>query len=174
MTTKQIVVSPVDAGWGEAEDERVHLVLVHPKIPANTGNIARLCAGTGVVLHLVEPLGFQLHDRYLRRAGLDYWPGVTLCVHESWEAVEAVFPGERFRFLTTRATQSYSDSPVEPGVVFVMGCETLGLPPEILSRYPKSLVRIPITQEIRSLNLANASAIVLYDAMARLDWPGMS
>ncbi len=173
MTNKQIVLSPIDPAWGTAADANVHLVLVEPEIPANTGNIARLCAGTGAILHLVEPLGFVLQDRYLRRAGLDYWPGVTLCIHPDWESVASVFAPSRLRLMTTRGTRPHSDAQIEPGVVFVMGRESRGLAPELLDRYPDSHFRIPITGRVRSLNLANASAIVLYEAARRLGFPGM-
>jgi tRNA (cytidine/uridine-2'-O-)-methyltransferase len=173
MTNKQIVLSPVDAAWGSETDTKLHLVLVEPEIPANTGNIARLCAGTGAVLHLVEPLGFVLQDRYLRRAGLDYWPGVTLCVHPNWEAIAAIFGPEQLRLMTTRATRSHAEATAAGGTAFVMGRESRGLPQELLDRYPDAHFRIPITDRVRSLNLANASAIVLYEAARQLGFPGM-
>lgn len=173
MTNKLIVLSEVSPAWGGDADTNLHLILVNPEIPANTGNIARLCAGTGAVLHLVEPLGFVLQDRYLRRAGLDYWPGVTLCVHPDWETVAGIFPADRLRLMTTRATRAYTEAVVQPGVAYVMGRESRGLDDELLARYPDSHFRIPITGQVRSLNLANASAIVLYDAAARLGFPEM-
>lgn len=174
MTNKQIVISPPDPRWGTDADQDLHLILVQPEIPANTGNIARLCAGTGAILHLVEPLGFVLQDRYLRRAGLDYWPGVTLCVHPDWNAIESIFPATRLRLLSTKARAPYADAVVEPGVAFVMGRESRGLDAGLLAKYPDATFRIPITDKVRSLNLANASAIVLYDAARRLGFPGMS
>lgn len=173
MANKQIIISPFDPRWGTEEDDATHLVLVHPEIPANTGNIARLCAGTDVVLHLVEPLGFVLQDRYLKRAGLDYWPGVTLFVHPDWDSVASRFPAERMHLLTTKGQRNYTDSPATPGSVFVMGRESRGLPPDIRDAYPDRLFRIPITGKVRSLNLANACAIVLYEARRKQGWPTM-
>ena len=169
----QIVVSDVDPAWGAEGDDRIHLVLVNPEIPANTGNIARLCAGTGTVLHLVEPLGFALQDRYLKRAGLDYWPRVTLCVHSSWECIDTLFHLDRLCLLSTHTKKTYTDAPMGPGTVFVMGRETKGLGPDILHRYPDRVFRIPITNDVRSLNLANACAVVLYEAYRRMGWPSM-
>ena len=102
MTNKQIVISDPDPRWGSPDDHRTHVVLVHPEIPGNTGNVARLCAGADAVMHLVEPLGFKLEDRYLRRAGLDYWPNVTLCIHPDWDAVTHLFPRDRLHLFTTK------------------------------------------------------------------------
>jgi tRNA (cytidine/uridine-2'-O-)-methyltransferase len=173
MKKPQIIISPVDPTWGTDQDKDLHLALVNPEIPANTGNIARLCAGTGTVLHLVKPLGFVLEDRYLKRAGLDYWPGVTLCVHEDWESFAAIFPGDRLHLMTTRATVGYTEGSAEPGSVYVMGRETRGLDGEVLEAYPKRHFRVPIRDAVRSLNLANTCAIVLYEALRRRGWPGM-
>ncbi|WP_199615643.1 tRNA (uridine(34)/cytosine(34)/5-carboxymethylaminomethyluridine(34)-2'-O)-methyltransferase TrmL [Paenibacillus alkalitolerans] len=142
-----------------------HIVLVEPEIPANTGNISRTCAGTGTHLHLVRPLGFSIDDRELKRAGLDYWPNVLLHVHDSFEEVLETCRGSRFFFATTKAKQSYADFEYRDGDVFVFGKETAGLPDTILSRFPERLIRIPINDHIRSLNLSNSAAIVLYEAL---------
>ena len=159
--------------WGGDEDGDLHLVLVHPEIPGNTGNVGRLCAGTKVWLHLVEPLGFELSNRYLKRAGLDYWPHVQLCVHESFAALEEIFPREKMIFFTKKAARNYAEVRWEPGSVLVFGCETKGLSDEILTSYEDRLVRIPTTDKVRSLNLSNACAIGLYEAMRQLEWAPM-
>ncbi len=171
---KQIILSPVNPDWGTDQDKDLHLVLVHPEIPANTGNIARLCAGTGVVLHLVEPLGFILQDRYLKRAGLDYWPSVTLCVHPSWEQLAAIFPSKRLHLMSTKGDKNHTETTHTPGTVIVCGRESRGLEDEIIQAHPERLYRIPITPGVRSLNLANACSIVLYDVRRRQGWPNMS
>lgn len=156
--------------WGTEQDRSLHLVLVEPEIPGNTGNIARLCAGADIWLHLVRPLGFELDDRHLERAGLDYWPHVKLCVHESFEAVESRFPVERLHLTTKTADRLYTSVEVEPGDVFVFGPESVGLDASILDRYPDRQYRIPINDKVRSLNLANACAVVTYEGLRQLDW----
>ncbi len=170
---KLILFSPVDPIWGTGEDPNSHLVLVHPEIPANTGSIARLSACTGMVLHLVEPLGFKLEDRYLRRAGLDYWPNVTLCVHADWEAVEAIFSPDRLHLMTTHSERRYTEISDLPGRASVFGRETRGLEPEIQDRHPERLYRLPMVPNVRSLNLANACSVVAYDLRRRQGFPGM-
>lgn len=163
-------VSPFDPRWGTDEDRDLHLVLVHPEIPGNTGNVGRLCAGTSVNLHLVKPLGFELDNRYLKRAGLDYWPHVKLFLHESFEEFEARFPKEKMVFFTKKARHNYGAVTFTPGSLLVFGCETKGLPDEILKKHEERLVRIPTTDKVRSLNLSNACAIGLYEAMRQLEW----
>jgi tRNA (cytidine/uridine-2'-O-)-methyltransferase len=153
----------------------LHVVLVEPQIPPNAGNVARLCAATGCALHLVEPLGFSIDDRALKRAGLDYWPAVDLRVHASLEELLATFPPERMWFLSTRARNAYSDVPFAPGDALVFGKETAGLPAELLERYPERALRIPMRAGlVRSLNLSTAVGIVTYAALARLDFPNLS
>ncbi len=159
----KIEFHPIDPSWGTPADTALHVVLVHPEIPGNTGNIARLCAGTGAVLHLVKPLGFKLEDRYVRRAGLDYWPAVKLVVHEHWDDVAAIFPAERMGLFTTKATNLYSARTWTKGTVLVFGRETKGLEPEIREAYSDALVKIPISNDVRSLNLSNAVAIAIYE-----------
>lgn len=145
----------------------LHVVLVQPEIPPNTGNIARLCAATRSRLHLVEPLGFSLEDKYLKRAGLDYWPHVDVQVHQSWQAfVGQEPPGTRLCF-SARAEASYLSAPFarEP-LYLVFGGETRGLAAEILGAHRQTTFRIPILQpHVRSLNLANAVAIVVYEVL---------
>lgn len=146
----------------------LHVVLVHPEIPPNTGSIARMCAATGVALHLVRPLGFSLEDRYLKRAGLDYWPHVDLHVHESWnEALASVAPRTLLCF-SARARHSYVDAPLASTsrTALVFGSETAGLPAALLAAHPEQTFRIPIlTPHVRSLNLSNAVSIVVYEAL---------
>ncbi len=170
MSDYAFVVQPVQTVWGTAEDTSLHIVLNAPEIPGNTGNIGRLCAGTNIWLHLVEPLGFALDDRYLKRAGLDYWPNVKLCVHGSFEEVEAIFRREKMYFLTKKATRVYTDAEMGPGTVLVLGRETKGLDEELLERYADRTIRIPTTDKVRSLNMSNACAIVVYEALRQQDW----
>jgi len=156
--------------WGTERDTGLHLVLCQPEIPGNTGNIARLCAGADIWLHLVEPLGFELDNRYLKRAGLDYWPHVKLSVHPDFAAVADHFPEQRLHLFTKRAHTRYTDIEVQPGTVFVFGRETRGLDDAILRQYEDRLYRIPITDHVRSLNLANACSVVTYEGLRQLDW----
>lgn len=146
----------------------IALVLVAPEIPQNTGSIARLCAATATPLHLVEPLGFKLTDRYLKRAGLDYWPHVNVRVWPGWqEFLHGAAPG---RLVVTSsgnrgiAGQAYHSFAYAPGDAIVFGCESAGLPESILAGR-EHLVRIPIRGCVRSLNIANAASIVLYEAL---------
>ena len=146
------------------------IVLYQPQIPPNTGNIARTCAATGTPLHLIEPLGFDLSDRHTRRAGLDYWRHLSLHVHPNWDDFAAKHQGAVFAFLETVGADRYDTIPTpEPGgtVALVFGKETTGIPPEILARYPNQVYRIPMGREIRSLNLSNSVALVLFDLLRR-------
>jgi tRNA (cytidine/uridine-2'-O-)-methyltransferase len=156
--------------WGTERDTGLHLVLCQPEIPGNTGNIARLCAGADIWLHLVKPLGFELDNSYLQRAGLDYWPNVKLCVHDAFESVAARFPRQKLHLFTKRARTIYTDIDVEPGTVFVFGRETRGLDDALLRQYEDRLYRIPITDHVRSLNLANACSVVTYEGLRQLQW----
>jgi tRNA (cytidine/uridine-2'-O-)-methyltransferase len=147
---------------------QLHVVLVEPEIPPNTGSIARLCAATEVRLHLVRPLGFSLEDRYLKRAGLDYWPYVDLAVHDGWPAFDAAtLAGPRLCF-SARAHPSYLAAPYRARgpIYLVFGGETRGLPETILTAHRSTTYRIPIfSGNVRSLNLANAVSVVLYEAL---------
>lgn len=150
------------------------VVLVCPEIPHNSGCAGRLTAAVGVRLHLVEPLGFSLEDRYLKRAGLDYWPQVQLSVHPNWEALSdqlsktSVRPvGERLRLFSARGGTSLFASAFAPDDVLVFGSESKGLPRELLDAYPDQRVYLPIRPGVRSLNLANTVAVGLYTALDR-------
>lgn len=151
----------------------MNIVLVEPEIPANTGNIARTCAATGAKLHLVRPLGFSTDDRYLKRAGLDYWHLVEVHYHDSFDALFQANRDACFYFTTTRANRWYTAVRYPPGCFLVFGKETAGLPEAILNRFPGQLVRIPIISGARSLNLSNAVAVVLYEALRQQGFPGL-
>ncbi|HCU07536.1 MAG TPA: tRNA (uridine(34)/cytosine(34)/5-carboxymethylaminomethyluridine(34)-2'-O)-methyltransferase TrmL [Clostridiales bacterium] len=151
----------------------LHIVLVEPEIPPNTGNISRTCAATGTVLHLVKPLGFSIDDRQLKRAGLDYWPFVKLVLHEDLAAFLREW-GERRMFLaTTKGVQSYTDVRYQDEDMLVFGKETKGLPAELIQDRQADTIRIPMSQDtrLRSINLSNAAGIVLYEALRQLDFP---
>jgi tRNA (cytidine/uridine-2'-O-)-methyltransferase len=152
----------------------LHLVLVEPQIPPNTGNVARLCAATGCALHLVAPLGFSLDDRELKRAGLDYWDALEVSVHDSLDAaLERLAP--RAWFLSTRGTRRYDEAPFAFGDALVFGKETAGLPAELLAAYPDRALAIPMRQgAVRSLNLSTAVGIVAYAALAKLGFPNLT
>jgi len=143
-----------------------HIVLVEPEIPPNTGNIARLCAATGTVLHLVGRLGFSIDDRQLRRAGLDYWPAVALRRWESLEELRAANPEARFWYTSKKAERSYIDVDFRAGDYLVFGKETAGLPEALIEAHPEQCLRIPIfSSVVRSLNLSTAAGVVLYEAL---------
>ena len=152
----------------------LHIVLVNPEIPQNTGNIARTCAATGAKLHLIEPLGFELSDRDLKRAGLDYWHMMTYEVHESWEAFLSAYPGARMHYATTKAPRDYCAAQYGPEDFLVFGRETKGLDEELLAANYDRCIRIPMRPDARSLNLSNSVAIVLYEALRQLGFPGLS
>lgn len=151
-----------------------HIVLVEPEIPANTGNIARTCAATGAVLHLVRPLGFLTDDKTLKRAGLDYWHAVKVEYHDSFEELKALHPGGRFYCASTKAKSLYTQAQFRDGDFLVFGKETSGLPPHILEAHSDTLIRMPMTGDVRSLNLSNSVAIVLYEALRQIDFPKLS
>jgi tRNA (cytidine/uridine-2'-O-)-methyltransferase len=144
------------------------VVLVHPEIPPNTGNVIRLTANTATELHLVEPLGFRMDDRELKRAGLDYHEYARVAVHRDWAACRAALDpqgGRRFFALTTGGTRSLYDTRFLPGDVLVFGCETAGLPEAIAAEFaPATRLRIPMRPGVRSLNLSNAVAVSVYEA----------
>lgn len=144
----------------------LHVVLIEPEIPPNTGNIGRLCLATGAHLHLVKPLGFSIDDRALKRAGLDYWQHVAVTVWESFGELQAAQPAvARFFFLTTKTTRAYWDARFRDGDFLVFGRETKGLPEPLLEAHAARCLTIPMTPETRSLNLATAVGIVLYEAV---------
>lgn len=151
----------------------LHIVLIEPEIPQNTGNIARTCAATGSALHLVKPLGFKLEDRYLKRAGLDYWPMVRLTVHDSFADVLAANKDVPFFYASTKAPQSYAQVRYAADCFVVFGRESRGLPENLLERVYDRCIRIPMTPGARSLNLSNSVAIVTYEALRQQGFAGL-
>jgi len=150
----------------------LNIVLVEPEIPQNTGNIARLCAATGTVLNLIEPLGFRLTDREVKRAGLDYWDSVTIHRHASLNEFLHAPPATRHSkllFFSTSGTRSYTEADYRPGDCLIFGSESRGLPLDLLEAHPDDVYNIPMQLDhVRSLNLANAASIVLYEALRQL------
>lgn len=151
----------------------VNIVLLEPEIPQNTGNIVRTCAATGAKLHLIKPLGFVLEDRYLKRAGLDYWPLAHISVYENIEEFYEKNGRENCFYVTTKGLNSYSDVEYPDTVYMFFGKETKGLPEELLAANKENCVRIPMVEEARSLNLSNAVAIVVYDIFRRQGFEGL-
>ena len=149
------------------------VVLYQPEIPPNAGNVIRLCANAGARLHLVEPLGFSMDDRQLRRAGLDYHEYVDVKVHRDWQACAAALAGRRLFAASTRGGVPYARVAFAPGDVFVFGPETSGLPGSMLERFaPDRVLRVPMRPGNRSLNLSNAVAVVVYEAWRQHGFPG--
>lgn len=143
----------------------IHIVLIEPEIPQNTGNIARTCAATGSELHLIEPLGYKLEDKYLKRAGLDYWHLVNVHVHKDFSELLAQYPQGEFYYASTKAPQSYAQVAYPKDVFLVFGRESRGLPENLLERVYDRCIRIPMVEGARSLNLSNSVAIVTYEAL---------
>ncbi len=146
----------------------LHIALIEPRIPPNTGNIARLCAATDTPLHLIEPLGFSIDDRTVRRAGLDYWDKTDLWVHPNWFRFRDAIARERCLYFSANAERDYTSAPFTANSVLIFGNETDGLPQRILDKHPERCFRIPMPGGVRSLNLANAVSVVLYEGMRQL------
>ncbi|WP_240376393.1 tRNA (uridine(34)/cytosine(34)/5-carboxymethylaminomethyluridine(34)-2'-O)-methyltransferase TrmL [Bacillus piscicola] len=154
-----------------------HIVLYQPEIPANTGNIARTCAGTGTGLHLIRPLGFSTEDRMLKRAGCDYWPHVDIHYYDSLQELFSKWEQGEFYFIETIGNQTYADISVndlEKDYFFVFGRETSGLPEDVTSQYQEKCLRIPQNNAVRSLNLSNTAAIVIYEALRQQQFPDLT
>lgn len=143
----------------------LNIVLHQPEIPANTGNIGRTCVAVGARLHLIEPLGFRLNEKMIRRAGMDYWDKLDVRTYIDYEDFLQQNPGARIYYATTKARQLYTEVRYEEDCYLMFGKESAGIPEEILINHPDTCVRIPMQEEIRSLNLANSVAIVLYEAL---------
>ena len=144
---------------------KLNIVLYEPEIPANTGNIGRTCVATGTKLHLIEPLGFSLSEKALKRAGMDYWSQLEVERYVNYEDFLQRNPGAKIYMATTKAKKIYSEAPYEPDCYIMFGKESAGIPEEILVEHPEECVRIPMIGETRSLNLSNSVAIVLYEAL---------
>lgn len=151
----------------------INIVLFEPEIPQNTGNIARTCAATGAALHLVGPLGFSIEDRYLKRAGLDYWNLVQLYYYDSIEEFFSTNKGANFLFCTTKAAKSYHEITYPDNCFILFGKETKGLPESLLSDNYEKCIRIPMLEKIRSLNLSNSAAVVLYEVLRQRGFKDM-
>lgn len=152
----------------------LHIVLVEPEIPQNCGNIARTCAATRSRLHLVKPLGFDISEKAVRRAGLDYWPMVDLQVYENLDHFFAVNPNPDLWLATTKAPRDYSQAQFAPDCWLMFGKETAGLPESLRQRYYERCIRIPMRPDARSLNLANSVAILTYEALRQQGFPQLS
>ena len=150
-----------------------NIVLVEPEIPQNAGNIARTCAATGTALHMVRPFGFEISDKYLKRAGLDYWHLVNISYYDSFDELKAKFPDRRFFYFTTKGRHRHSDVKFQDGDFLVFGKETKGLPEELLMKNEEFCLRIPMYSEARSLNLSNSAAIAVYEALRQTDYDGL-
>lgn len=152
----------------------LNIVLVEPEIPQNTGNIARTCALTGTVLHLVRPLGFSIDDKHLKRAGLDYWDLVEIHIYDNFGQVKKKYPNSKFYYATTKAEKIYTDFKYNDDEFFVFGKETKGLPNEILDGNNEYCIRIPMKKDIkRSLNLSNSVNIILFEALRQINFPNL-
>ena len=150
----------------------ISIVLVEPEIPANTGNVSRTCAVTGTALHLVEPLGFSIADKHLKRAGLDYWKYLDITVHASLNAFFENTNGVYY-YASTKAKKRYDQFDYEDNAFILFGKETKGLPEELIENNPKTAIRIPMKEGLRSLNLSNAVSIVLYEALRKNGFTGL-
>lgn len=151
----------------------LNVVLLEPEIPANTGNIGRTCCATGVKLHLIEPLGFKLDEKSVRRAGLDYWKHLDYQVYEDYQDFLNKNPNAKIYYATTKAPYMYSEARYEPDCYLMFGKESAGIPEDILYGNQETCVRIPMNPEIRSLNLSNSVAIILYEALRQNHFAGM-
>lgn len=151
----------------------MNIVLVEPEIPQNTGSIARTCAVTGSTLHLVHPLGFSTEDRYLKRAGLDYWQYVDIHYYDSFAQLEKIHGHQPFFLATKKGTRNYTGIHYPRSSFLIFGKETRGLSQEIMDRYPHSLLRIPMVEGRRSLNLSSSVSIILYEALRQHGFPNL-
>lgn len=168
-------MQPQDRVTGQVRDDvPLHVALVEPEIPPNTGNVARLCAATGAQLHLVEPLGFRIDDRELKRAGLDYWKHLGVAVHPSLDVFLAATAHLQRWYFSTRAERAYVDAAFGFGDVLVFGKETKGLPQALIDADPQHALRIPQRPgSVRSINLSTAAGIATYAALAKIGFPGL-
>ena len=152
----------------------MNIVLYEPEMPANTGNIGRTCVATQTRLHLIEPLGFKLNEKAVKKAGLDYWDKLDVRVYCNFEEFLEQNPGARLYLATTKAKKTYTEVNYDPDAFLMFGPESRGIPEEILVRYAEVCIRIPMWGEIRSLNLSNSAAIILYEALRQNGFSGMT
>ncbi|MDE6957536.1 MAG: tRNA (cytidine(34)-2'-O)-methyltransferase [Lachnospiraceae bacterium] len=152
----------------------LNIVLFEPEIPANTGNIGRTCVATGTRLHLIEPLGFRLNEKALKRAGMDYWNELDVTTYIDYADFLEKNPGAKIYMATTKASKVYTEAEYEDGCYIMFGKESAGIPEEILVQHREDCIRIPMCGDIRSLNLGNSAAIVLYEALRQNNFAGMN
>ena len=152
----------------------LNIVLFEPEIPQNTGNIGRTCVATNTRLHLIEPLGFRLDEKSLRRAGMDYWKDLDVTTYADFDEFMSKNPGAKIYMATTKAPNVYSEVSFEPDCYIMFGKESAGIPEEILVHHKENSIRIPMVGDIRSLNLSNSVAIVLYEALRQNNFTGMT
>ena len=158
---------------GKNRMSKLNIVLFEPEIPSNTGNIGRTCVATGTRLHLIEPLGFRLNEKAIQRAGMDYWNDLDVTTYLNYEDFLAKNPGAKIYMATTQARQTYAEVQYEEDCYIMFGKESAGIPEEILVQHPDTAIRIPMNENIRSLNLANSVAIVLYEALRQHNFEHM-
>ena len=151
----------------------MHIILHQPEIPANTGNIGRTCVATGTALHLIEPLGFRLDEKSIKRAGMDYWEHLDVTRYMNFQEFQDRHPGAKIWYATTKAKRLYTEAAFGQDDYIMFGKESAGIPEELLVENEETCIRIPMLDEIRSLNLSNAVAIVLYEALRQNDFTGM-
>lgn len=155
----------------------LHLVLYEPEIPQNTGNMMRTCMATGSVLHLIKPLGFSLDEQHLKRAGMDYVKELEYHVYENWDEFVSQHPSENYFYMTRygkKAPSQFDFTTCEGDIYLVLGKESTGIPKEILSQHLDRCMRLPMVANARSLNLSNCAAIIIYEVLRQLDYPGLS
>ncbi len=153
--------------------KRLNIVLYNPEIPQNTGNISRTCAVTGAALHIIKPMGFEISDRTLKRAGLDYWDKLDVTYYESFDELLARHGECPMLFFSSHATKSYTEAEYPDGVFLVFGRESVGLPPELINAERERALRIPMLPTLRCLNLSNSVAVAVYEVLRRWGFPGM-
>ena len=153
---------------------KLNIVLYEPEIPANTGNIGRTCVATGTRLHLIEPLGFHLDEKSIKRAGMDYWSELDVTTYVNWDDFCEKNPGAKIYMATTKGRHVYTEVSYEPDCYIMFGKESAGIPEEILVNHKEDCIRIPMVGDIRSLNLGNSVAIVLYEALRQNGFEGMN
>lgn len=152
----------------------MNIVLLEPEIPANTGNIGRTCVATGTKLHLIEPMGFRLNEKQIKRAGMDYWNSLNLAVYDNFEDFLEKNNNPKIYMATTKAAKSYTQIDYEPDSYIMFGKESAGIPEELLLSNKDNCIRIPMVGDVRSLNLGNSVAIVLYEALRQNNFEGMN
>ena len=151
----------------------LNIILYEPEMPGNTGNIGRTCVATGTKLHLIEPLGFRINDKTLKRAGMDYWDKLDVTRYDDWNDFMERNPEAKIYYATTKAKHTYTEVTYEPDCFIMFGKESAGIPEEILVEHPEEFIRIPMIGDIRSLNLSNSAAVVLYEALRQNNFDHM-